>query len=565
MKCVVWSQFRGWLGLTTILLGTVSLPTYGQALPGSADAARIKPEALQQEEEHFTAPPTVIDAPPAVKADTHQTGQDAVTFTLQGIDIHGNSAISDARLAVIYKPYIGKEVSIANIQGITAAISNYYREQGYFLSKAYLPAQEIEQGRIIIQVKEGRIGRVMMQDVPDTRYVRLLKQRLVKQQPVKLKQVESFIMRMNDVASRPLTGVLRPLDYSNDGTVALELTPGKEKKKALVSLDNHGSRFLGPYQGTVTYQENFLPLQTTTLSMLSTVPTDELQYLAFAHQIPLRPDWQLTFSGSYVAAEPGYTLEANDIDSQSIDLGVKLAYQLIRQRTENWRVSLGFDTKNSNGDILGNNPLTRDRVRALRLGTLYNRYDDWQGYNVVNLELSQGLELLHASKAGESNLSNAEARPDFTKLTAAYTRQQFFTDDIAAILQWGGQYASGPLFSSEEFGYGGQQFGRAYAPSEITGDHGMAASVELRYLALPVWHAIHFVPYGFYDIGKVWNEDTGEGSMAGASAGLGVKSTHESGIIFNLGMAWPLTLPVSTPIYGNGKTPRMNMSLSYSF
>ena len=147
----------------------------------------------------------------------------------------------------------------------------------------------------------------------------------------------------------------------------------------------------------------------------------------------------------------------------------------------------------------------------------------------------------------------------------SYTRQQSIYGNFMAIGQLSGQYASGPLFSAEEFGYGGQAFGRAYDPSEITGDHGIAASLELRYLGFDPWEGITFAPYTFYDIGKVWNEDVGGVDESGSSAGLGMRLSHSSGLSDNLGPAWPLCREISAPIYGNGKNPRVLFQLSYTF
>ena len=57
-----------------------------------------------------------------------------------------------------------------------------------------------------------------------------------------------------------------------------------------------------------------------------------------------------------------------------------------------------------------------------------------------------------------------------------------------------GQWASGPLYSSEEFGYGGKNFGRAYDQSELTGDHGVAASVEVDYAGWSAGRPMAFTP-----------------------------------------------------------------------
>jgi hemolysin activation/secretion protein len=134
-----------------------------------------------------------------------------------------------------------------------------------------------------------------------------------------------------------------------------------------------------------------------------------------------------------------------------------------------------------------------------------------------------------------------------------------------AIGQVSGQIASKPLFSSEEFGYGGQDFGRAYDPSELVGDSGIKGSLEIRYLGLKPGFDVNLSPYAFYDIGKVWNEDTGGISESGSSAGFGVSISHSTGFSGNFGLAYPLTRKINTPIDGNPEGPRYLFQARYSF
>jgi hemolysin activation/secretion protein len=121
--------------------------------------------------------------------------------------------------------------------------------------------------------------------------------------------------------------------------------------------------------------------------------------------------------------------------------------------------------------------------------------------------------------------------------------------------------------SAAEFGYGGYDYGRAFDPSEITGDRGVAASWQVDYYTgMPDWRHVRTTPYAFYDIGKVWNEDDGQGPESGASAGLGVNLYHDAGIAAGAELAFPLTRSVATPYPGNnGANPRLNLHFTYNF
>ena len=95
----------------------------------------------------------------------------------------------------------------------------------------------------------------------------------------------------------------------------------------------------------------------------------------------------------------------------------------------------------------------------------------------------------------------------------------------------------------------------------------MAASLELLYTGLAPWQKFAFVPYGYYDIGTVWNENIDQQrKISGASAGIGIHIYHDSGAAANFLMAKPLTKPADTPLYGAGqKSPRFLFQLSYGF
>jgi hemolysin activation/secretion protein len=180
------------------------------------------------------------------------------------------------------------------------------------------------------------------------------------------------------------------------------------------------------------------------------------------------------------------------------------------------------------------------------------------------MTLSHGLPIFGASRQGALNLSRAQAAPDFHKAELSLTRQQALGTEWALVTSAAGQLASGALYSSEEFGYGGPAFGRAYDASEITGDHGIAGALEVRYLGLDIADAVRVVPYAFYDIGTIWNVDPGQEKQAsGSSAGLGVRLDLSWGLSGNIGLAQPLTRAASAPLYGHGHVPRLLLEIHW--
>lgn len=550
------------VGACAVLI-LLAQPALAQSLPGPADAGRVDPMPQLMEPKAASEPPVKPTFGPTI---TTPEGAENVTFQLKTIDLGAVTAFKPQELSNIYEPYIGQTITLDIVWQIAGQITERYRQQGYFLSRAYVPAQSIEDGHVRINVVEGYISTVELNDpIGETSLVKTLIGRLTRHNPIDTHTLESFMLRLNDIPGVNFQALIAPSNQPEDASVKLSLVPVEEDARAAIQFDNFGSRFLGPYQSSVHYQRSIIPYQMTTFSALTSILPDELAYAALRHDIPVHPDWNIHLSGNYVTAEPGASLDPNDITSDSFELGVGITYQAVRQRLENLSFSLAFEGKNTDSDILGNTILTRDRIRAGRFRVAYDTNDGWEGYNYLSATVNQGLKLLGSSDPDDANLSRAEAEPDFTTVAFRYTRQQSLPGKWLIIGHVAGQIASDPLFSAEEFGIGGQSFGRAYDPSEITGDHGLAGSVELRYHAFAAFDDMSLSPYFFYDIGKVWNEDSSDGDISATSSGVGVRVSHPTGINANLGLAFPLTKAVQTPIYGSNHDPRLLLQVGYDF
>src|SRR5690606_36389935 len=96
--------------------------------------------------------------------------------------------------------------------------------------------------------------------------------------------------------------------------------------------------------------------------------------------------------------------------------------------------------------------------------------------------------------------------PDFSKATLYAARLQSLgslDSPWSMLVAASSQYAFNNLLSAEEFAFGGEFFGRAFDPSELLGDTGVAAKVELRYgRGFGAGHA--FTAYAFGEQGWVY-------------------------------------------------------------
>ncbi len=63
-------------------------------------------------------------------------------------------------LLPLLQDFVGKELSLADLWRAADIITRYCRERGYFVTRAYIPAQDINDGIVEITVLEGKVERI---------------------------------------------------------------------------------------------------------------------------------------------------------------------------------------------------------------------------------------------------------------------------------------------------------------------------------------------------------------------------------------------------------------------
>ena len=557
------------MNIRSISIGLLFFPfiVSAEIIPKAADAARVIVDEKMQFSKDVTGQELTIskiapttDVPEAAKA---------IHFVLKSVNIEDMTAFTQEKMLEAYASYLEKEVSLSVVWLITEEITKRYRNAGYFLSRAYVPQQTIKNGQITIKVVEGYVSKVELPEKVQKNYVvQGYINKLMLQKPTSIEAVESFLLRLNDLPGYSFRSVVSPIDNKdgNENETKLILIPVEEKSKGTISFDNFSSRYTGPNEASASYSTSIIPLQQTSIGGISSLPTNKLSYGMLSHSVVIAPNTTLGLNTSSTKTYPGYNIENLHVNSSANSTNLSLNYQWIRQRRENLSLIFTLSSINVASNILGTT-LIRDHIRVLRAGFNYDKDDNWHGHNVMSLTTSKAIDGMDSSGTSDLNLSRAEAKPNFTKTELILSRLQEITEDWSALASSSSQISSGTLYSSEQFGYGGQSFGRAYDSSEITGDKGINASLELRYEGFKFPEKIHLQPYGFYDIGTVRNFSSSQVSrQSGASAGLGLRFATTLNQTGNIGIAWPLTRDISTPIYGkNKRAPRFMFQISQDF
>ena len=501
-------------------------------LPSVADPAAI--ERRQQALPEPLAKTQTVDRPQENSQSPPPAGSDT-RFTLVHIELLGVSAYKPDELLVPYKELLGTEITVGRVFQIADEITARYRKDGWPYSRVLLPAQEITNGQVTLQAVEGYAAEMEFSGDGDRRfpYAEQIRDRLAQEKPLRQRTLERYMLLMNDVPGATVAIAMSP-SSEQFGGLRLATRVSEQRFEASVGASNRGSRVLGPmqYEASVGLNSLFSGYDATRVTFVTT-GSKEIAFIALSQSWLVSSEGtRLELAASHSKSEPdlGQDFQALNLETNATSFGLTLSHPFLRSRSDNFTARLGVDYhKGETRDAF--DQAREDRLPTVRLGFTFDTTDAYNGVNVLDLQISKGFVTGGATTSADENSSRPGASANFEKAELYAARLQSLGAGWSVLLGLQGQFAGTDLLSSEEFAFGGPLFGRAYDPSELVGDSGIAGKLELRY-ALSAFDA--GVPpvtlYAFYDAGNVYrrNVQPGEKQRESATAAGG-------GIRFNVG------------------------------
>ena len=468
-------------------------------------------------------------------------------FVLRHVAVTGASAIPPGQLATAYQPYVGKNVSQADLAAIAAAISDCYRAAGFHLTRAIVPPQDIQDGQVRVQVVEGGITDVVLKGEGAEQFgVRALLNPVIAEQPSRLMTLERQLMLINARPGVRITDTALEEIGVASGHFRLVIFLQTWHLYSSFGLDNLGSAAVGPWQtySTAAFNSYLVPGDTLAVN-LSTTPGDvrQLAFGRLSYDVPIGTDGlRVGASGVYSEVWPGDWRHAYNDNTKTETFEMRASYSPLQSQRSTLTLTAATSFSNvSESDVFG--PIYYDKIRTFNLTTDYRLQDNFGGTNYLTVLWRQGLDILGASHKGDDFLSRDGASEKFSALNFWFTRYQTITDAWSVKLAAAGQVASGPLFLSQQFYLGGAAFGRGYGSAEISGDNGIAGSLELRFdQKLNYQYLTGYQLYGFADAGTAWNDGFRPADgLALTSAGAGVRFFFGPDLQADIGVAVPLS------------------------
>ncbi len=256
------------------------------SVPGPASPNRI--------EQRFQPLPVPKAKPkitiPSMKTPSLPVEAMKIKFILRAVILNNSTVYKPADLTPLYRKLIGKKISLAQVFALRDRLTAKYRRDGYILSQVIVPPQKLTHGVVHMQAIEGYVANVSIQgNAHDSRgLIAAMAARIKLARPLTAKVLERYVLLMQDLPGLSVRTVLRPA-AKQPGATDLDILMTHKTVTGYASIDNRGSRAIGPLQGQVGINLNsLLGLDEQTSLQWATVnPTKELQY--FSGKYSARP------------------------------------------------------------------------------------------------------------------------------------------------------------------------------------------------------------------------------------------------------------------------------------
>ena len=512
-------------------------------------------------------PPPVLppSAAPATRIEEQAVASlpDGVRITVKALHVSGQSVFPEAELLALVNDGIGKELSLAELGQLAARITHHYRQRGYLVARAYLPAQEIRDGRVEIAILEGRLDKVEVSNpagLADSALAPLAV--LPTGQPLHGDSLQQSLLTLADLPGVEVKSTLKPGASIGTSDLLVEVTPGKAVTGSL-DFDTYGNRYSGAYRlGGSLYFNN--PLKRgDQVSLRAQTSGAGLAYGLVGYQLPLGSHGtRIGAAWSEMRYRLGEDFTRLDADGEASVGSVHMSHPFVRSRALNLYGQARYEAKRL-VDRVGLTAVQTDKaLDNWTLGINGNSTDAFGGGGSNTFALSYTAGNLGLDATSQTiDAGTAQSQGRFAKTSVSLQRTQRLTDTTSLYLSWTGQWADKNLDSAEKFVLGGIYGVRAYPQGEANGDEGQLATLELRWRANDRWQL-----QGFYDGGRVtinrnpWLAENNARHLSGASVGATFTSGKTS---VNLLAAW--RVGSGSPTSDADRTPRVWLQAVHYF
>ncbi|ART50724.1 peptide transporter [Acidovorax carolinensis] len=503
---------------------------FAQQLPSAgSQIQQIPPTPIPQK----TAPAVRIEpsSAPATEA------SDAAKIMVNHLQVTGARVYPEAELLALTGFQPGSELSLGELRAMALKITERYRNAGYFVAQAYLPAQEIKDGTVTIAVIEGQYGKVAVRNQSGLSdgFIQSQLEGINSGDTVAIAPLESRLLLLSDIPGVKVSSTLAPGASVGASDLIVDVVPG-QRVTGSMDADNAGSRYTGEYRLGATVNLNNSAGHGDVASLRLLTSGSGLNYARASYQMQFGKA-TAGVAYSWLDYELGREFKYAQATGTARIASVYGSYPLIRSRNSNLYAGLAFDAKTfEDKRPLNTDATVEDKKAQVLMASLRGDHrDDLGGGGVMaySLTWSTGNIDIETPVIRALDAASAQSNGHFNKLAFSAMRLQNVTDTVSLYAGINGQLASKNLDASEKMELGGMYGVRAYPTGEAYADEGVLLTLEARMrLPTPYQFPGQLQLIGFVDAGSVtinknpWSTGDNRRTLSGAGVGLNWSETN---------------------------------------
>jgi hemolysin activation/secretion protein len=483
--------------------------------------------------------------------------QDWQKIRVDKIQFVGNTVFSDEELQAAICSGLDNSLCMKDIRTICTKVRAKYLEEGYFLTRVYPPAQEINNHTLKLEIIEGKLGEITV--IGNQYYsTSFIKKYFAPFQegPLQYNAFMKALFLLNENSDVQAGAIFKKGTVVGTADVIIRITD-KRPAHLYFNFNNYGSHFNSLYRtgSRIDYGNLFKYGDMLSLTGVVGSPVRILQFFNLDYQIPVWVAKGTKLHGSILLSksqDPQRRPFKCEGSSEIGSIGVEQPIQ--RTRSLSTDLTVAFDIKTIK-NFIDNSTATTDNLREFRCDFSIDYFDSLDGRNLAFLGFVQGIpHFLGASPSVSSHSSRLGGGGLFSILYLNYTRLQKLPQSIFLTINFNSQYSPYKLPLAEQFYIGGMGTVRGYPLAIGLGDFGYFLNLEAT-----------FPPFGIEDkkvpfMKKTWREffqwflfiDNGQTYLNAktpneiryvqlTSAGLGVRLFAPQNFDFYWDLAFPIT------------------------
>lgn len=455
---------------------------------------------------------------------------DLTKIQVNSLHVTGQSLYSETQLVGVTGFSPGGELTLFELRGMALKIADHYHRNGYFVAQAFLPAQDIKEGAVTINVVEGHYGKIVLHNQTNLsdNLANSILSGLNSGDTIAIAPLERRLLLLSDLPGVEVKSTLVPGASVGESDLIVDITPG-HRINGEVDADNAGNRYTGVYRVGATVNLNNPAGLGDVASLRALTSGSGLYYVRASYFLQIDKA-KVGVAYSIMGYQLGEEFEALRANGTARIASLYGNYPLIRSRRNNLYAGLAYDHKTFRDKVDSTLTVTDKRADVL-MGSLYGDHLDnfaGGGFSRYSLTLSVGNIDIETPAARAYDSATAETNGQYNKLRYSAMRLQNLTRLISLYGAINGQFASKNLDVSEKMELGGMYAVRAYPEGEAYADAGYVLNLEVR-LLLPkpserLPGQMHLI--GLVDTGTVtvntnpWTNESNRRTLSGAGLGF---------------------------------------------